>query len=68
VIFDLVPDPGTILKNSLISKADATGIGLQKIRALLDELIEEKKLFEHKSKRSRTCDLIRISRYEQIPS
>ena len=68
VICDLVPDPGTILKNSLIDKANGAGIGLRKTRNLIAELLDEKKLFLRETKRPGTNHEKRISRFPQPSS
>ena len=64
---DLVPETGSIPKNDLIARASKARIGLNKARALLEELITEGKLFEHLEKRVGTNPKKLISRDEQAP-
>ena len=61
----LVAMEGSIAKNTLIVTAQEAGIGRDKMRLLLRNLISEGKLFEWKSKRPRTNDEVHISRHPQ---
>jgi hypothetical protein len=61
----LVPLEGSIAKNILIRHAQARGMGVNRARDFLSELVEEKELFEWRVKRPRTNPEVRISRREQ---
>jgi AAA domain-containing protein len=61
----LVPEEGSIAKNILIRHAQARGMGVNRARDFLSELVEEKELFEWRVKRPRTNPEVRISRREQ---
>ncbi len=61
----LVPLERSIAKNILIRHAQERGIGVNRARDFLSELVEEKELFEWRVKRTRTNPEVRISRHEQ---
>ena len=63
----LVPEPGKILKASLISKAQTSGIGANRARGFIAELVEEGKLFEHRDKRPRLRDQIYLAQHAPVP-
>ena len=56
-VLALVPQLDKILKTALINKAQNAGIGVNRTRGFIDELIDDKRLFEHRAKRSRARDL-----------
>ena len=66
-VLALVPQLDKILKTTLINKAQNAGIGLNRTRGFIDELIDDKKLFEHRVKRSNARDLIHLARYAPMP-
>lgn len=57
--------PSRILKGSLIEKAKAAGIGENRARAFLDELIDAKKVHVHTEKRPGTNPAKFIARHSQ---
>jgi hypothetical protein len=59
---ELVPASGSIPKNTLLSRAQAAGIGFNRARGFLSDLIHSGDLFESKVKRSKTNDQVQISR------
>ena len=60
-----VPHDKPIDKNVLRQNANKKGIAYNKINPLIDEAIEEGRLYEHFEKRSGTCPKKRIARYPQ---
>ena len=61
-LYELVPASGVIPKNTLISRAQEAGIGLNKARGFLSDLIHSGDLFESRVKRSKTNPQVQISR------
>lgn len=55
--------PGRILKNSLIQKGQASGIGENRGRAFLDELIDAARVYIHREKRPGTNPAVYIARH-----
>jgi hypothetical protein len=60
-----VPHKEPIDKDLLIEKVKETGIGVNRVRNLVNQAVSEEKLFVHSVKRPRTNDLQRIARYPQ---
>jgi hypothetical protein len=61
----LVPLDESIPKEVLIHRATLIGIGDNRARKFLAELVEAKELYEHRVKRSGTNPQVRIARHEQ---
>jgi hypothetical protein len=64
-LFALVPDEAAIPKLSLLSVAQTRGIGLNRARGFISELINDGDLHEWRVKRPRTNPEIYISRHPQ---
>lgn len=60
-----VPTDKPISKNALRNKANASGIALNKINALIDELVEDGRLHPWSEKRERTNAKISFARFPQ---
>lgn len=63
-IMALVPHDQRIERAKLQLEAQAAGIGRDRARLLIDELLEAERLFESKEKRKKGRDRIFISRYQ----
>ncbi len=64
-LYNLVPPEGTIPKNVLVSRAQSTGIGLNRARGFIAELINAGELHVGQRKRAKTNPEILISRTAQ---
>lgn len=61
-LYELVPSEGTIPKNALVSRAQSFGIGFNRARGFIAELINAGELHVQKVKRPKTNPEIHISR------
>lgn len=64
-VLALVPPESPIDKDILISKAGGKGIGSNRARGFISELVSEGRLFEWKIPRPRTCPKIALARNPQ---
>jgi hypothetical protein len=62
-VYDLVPTEGAIPKNALVSVARSIGIGFNRARGFIAELVNAGKLHVYKVKRPKTNPEIHISRH-----
>ena len=60
-----VPVDEPIDKNTLRDKVNMAGIALNKINPLIEQAVEEGKLYEHLIKRSGSCPKKQLARYPQ---
>jgi hypothetical protein len=67
-LYALVPPEGAIPKKALVSRAQTIGIGVNRARGFISELINDGKLHEWRVKRPRTNPEIHISRTPQNQS
>jgi hypothetical protein len=63
----LVPSEKPLDKNALISMAQTNGIGVNRVRGFIDELVAEGKLFPWKTRRSGTNPKVSLARQPQSP-
>lgn len=65
-VLALVPlSPDRILKDELIQKASAAGIGVNRCRTFIDMLLEDKTIHSHRVKREHSRPFIYIARHAQ---
>jgi hypothetical protein len=64
-LYDLVPVEGTIPKNALVSLAQTMGIGCNRARGFICELVTTGELYVSQAKRAKTNPEILISRHAQ---
>ena len=66
-VLKLVPELNKIAKKALISKAQGAGIGRDRARDLIEELVDDRKIFKHPVKRTGTNDEVFLSRTPPLP-
>ncbi|MDO9542078.1 MAG: DnaB-like helicase N-terminal domain-containing protein [Kiritimatiellia bacterium] len=64
-IIELMPPTGAIPKDELLSKAQIAGIGKNKARKFISELLEDKSIFEWHTKRPGITARVDLSRTQQ---
>jgi len=64
-LIDLVPPTESIPKDELIAKAKIVGIGMNKARKFINELVADKSLFLWKIDRPGTRQKIELARVQQ---